>query len=356
MNILISLPNLSALGGVSSYWNALLPILKTKENITIAILEIGGHGKNILGPIIDQFKFNKQLKNNYDMAFLNPSLGFKSFFRDGFFAKNLSRNKLPFIVFFHGWDIYFEQQVDKKYINFFQGSFGKAEKIIVLSSDFKNKLLEWGFKGEIIIETTNVDSSLLNGFSIEDKLSNISTSNKINILFLSRLLREKGVFETVEAFEMLVHKFDNINLIIAGDGEDYDELKKRVLGNNKIVLTGFVQGQNKIDLFEKSHIYCFPTFYGEGLPTTVLEAMAFGLPVITTNVGGLKDFFQDNKMGHLVRPKDVKQLSETLELLLSNFSKITEIGRYNYNYAHQNLLNTVVAERIYHHILTVPKN
>lgn len=354
MNILISHPNLSALGGVSVYWNAVLPILKTKEHITITTLEIGGHGKNILGPVVDQWNFNKHMKNNYDMAFLNPTLGSRSFFRDGLFAKNLIRNKTPFIVFFHGWDIAFEQQVDKKYINFFQGSFGHAQKIIVLSSDFKNKILEWGYQGEIIIETTNVDSSLLDDFSIEKKLSNINKSNTINILFLARLIKEKGVFETIEAFEALTNKFDNINLIVAGDGEDYEVLKKRVLGNNKIILTGFIQGQNKIDILEKCHVYCLPS-YSEGLPTSVLEAMAFGIPVITTNVGGLKEFFQDEKMGYFVRQKDAKQLTEKLGLLLSNFSNITEIGRYNYNYAHENLLNTVVAERIYNQILTVSK-
>jgi len=349
-NILITLPKLTISGGVSSYWNSLLPVLEKYEDLNIEILEIGGHGKNIIGPVFDQWNFYKKTNSSIDLAFLNPSLGSKSFFRDALFARRLAKKNIPFLVFFHGWSLDFEKNVDEKYINFFLGSFGQAKKIFVLSKDFKNKILEWGYQGEVIIETTNVDNTLLKDFSIEEKLDKVKTSGKIRILFLARLLREKGVFETVEAFESLLEKFKNIELIIAGNGKDYEELKIRVEDNKNIIVVGYVEGQDKIDLFRKSHIYCFPTYYGEGLPTSILEAMAFGLPVLTTDVGGLKEFFQDEKMGFFVKGKDVKKLSEKLELLLLDLDKIVDMGKHNYQYANKKLLNTVVAERLHQYM------
>ncbi len=307
-NILIVTPKLSTSGGVSSFWNALLPKLNIYNDLNISTIEIGGHGKNVFGPFVDQWKIRKTISNKIDLVFLNPSLGSRSFFRDALFAKQLINNGIPFVVFFHGWSLDFEKKVDVKYIRFFLKTFGQAKKIFVLSQDFKSKILEWGYKGEVIVETTNVDASLISNFSIDVKISEIQSTEKIKILFLARLLREKGVFETVEAFRQLNIKHENIELIIAGDGKDLDELKKFVKNDKNIIVAGYVEGQNKINLFRDCHIYCFPTFYGEGLPTSILEAMAFGMPVITTNMGGLKEFFQDGKMGFFVEPKNVDDL------------------------------------------------
>jgi len=347
-NIVIVTPKLNISGGVSSYWNALIPELN--KYIQINNIQVGGHGKNIFGPILDQWRFGKNVNESVDLVFLNPSLGSRSFFRDAFFAKKIIKKNIPFIVFFHGWNLDFEKTIDTKYINFFMSTFGQAKKIIVLSQGFKNKIIEWGYKGNILIETTNVDSSLLDDFSYKDKIKKFQESNEINILFLARLLREKGVFETVEAFRHLEHRYENIELIIAGDGKDLDELKMFVQNDKKIKVVGYVEGKDKIDLFKNSHIYCFPTFYGEGLPTSILEAMAFAMPVITTNMGGLKEFFQNEKMGYFVEPKNIDDIEKKLELLISNKSKVLEMSEFNYNFATDKLLNTVVAKRIYQYI------
>ncbi len=339
-------------GGVRAYWNALLPEMHQYNNLRCSVFEMGGHGKNVFGPLIDQWKFRKQLVDQPSLVFLNPSLGSRSFFRDGFFAKQLVKKGTPFIVFFHGWNLDFEKKVDDKYVTFFLNSFGKARKIFVLSQDFKNKISEWGYKGEIIIETTNIDASLLKDFLIDDKISQIKSSTNIKILFLARLLRGKGVFETVAAFRHLSKKHDSLELTFAGDGKDLDELKDMVKNDVNIIVAGHVEGQRKIDLFRENHIYCLPS-YSEGLPTSVLEAMAFGMPIVTSPVGGLKKFFKDEQMGYFVAPKNVVELEKKLELLLLDRHKMIKIGKFNYTYAKKKLLNTVVAERMYSYMISI---
>jgi len=343
--VIIITPRLNLSGGVASYWNSLLPIMRNDKNIDVDNFQVGGSGKNILSSIREQYKFRQKISSDFSIAFLNPSLGFSSFFRDGLFAKQLASINKPFLVFFHGWNYDFERKVSKKYQNFFLNSFGKAQKIIVLSRDFKNKIIEWGYRGEVVVETTNVDKTLIENFSFDKKQKNIQETQIIRILFLARMLRAKGVFETIESFERLEKKY-NIELFIAGDGQDLEEVKKICKNNGKIQVLGRVEGQNKIDLFTKCHIYAFPTYYGEGLPTSILEAMAFGLPVITTNMGGLKEFFKDEKMGFFVKPEDSYQLSKKLNLLLEDRDRIARYSNFNYAYANRNLLSDIVANRI----------
>lgn len=348
--IVITVPKLSAPGGVSAFWNALLPEMNKWEDVLLDTLEIGGHGKNLLGPLQDQLNFRKVTKSELDLVVLNPSLGSRSFFRDGLFAKRLVKKNIKFVVFFHGWDAQFEKKVTKKYISFFQTSFGQATRIFVLSDDFKQKLKQWGYQGTVVVETTTVDKTLLADFSGEEKFRNMARPSEVKILFLSRLLREKGIYETIEAFKVLRHKFPKIELVIAGDGKEFDAVSVYIANDNGIQMVGHVQGVEKINLFKNCHIYCLPS-YSEGLPTSVLEAMAFGLPVVTTPVGGLKDFFQDEKMGHLVDLNEKNGLEQKLALLIADIDQLIEIGKYNSTYAAENLISDVVAQRLYGHFM-----
>lgn len=343
--VLITVPKLSAPGGVSAFWNALLPELYKFKSIQVNTLEIGGHGKNIFGPLLDQRNFSRALSKDTDLFFLNPSLGFRSFFRDGLFARQLVKKGIPFVAFFHGWDLAFEEKVGQKYLRFFKATFGKATTLFVLSQKFANKLREWGYQGNVVVETTVVDATILNDFNIEQKYTSQNSKVKIRILFLSRLLKEKGVYETIDAFENIRRKFHNLELMIAGDGEAFKAVSDYIRHRDGISMCGHVVGQQKINLFTSSHIYCLPS-YSEGLPTSVLEAMAFGLPIITTPVGGLQDFFKDGKMGYFVGVRNVSELQYSLERLISDYKLIEEIGRFNYKYAHDMLMNTAVSRRL----------
>ncbi len=345
--ILVTVPKLSLPGGVSAFWNALLPEFHKMDDVRFRTLEIGGHGKNVFGPLIDIWNLRKATKTTTDLIVLNPSLGSRSFFRDAFFAKYLIRNNIPFVVFFHGWNLKFEEKIDKKYVSFFQNTLGKAKKIFILSSDFKEKLLAWGFKGEVVVATTTVDAKLFEK-QIVLKEDN-SNQDTLKILFLSRLIAGKGIYETIKAFENLRNDKVNVQLIIAGSGEESETIKSLVEQNENITLTGHVTGQEKIELYKNCTLYCLPS-YSEGLPTSVLEAMSFGKPVITTPVGGLKSFFQDGVMGFFVQPKDADDLEEKFRILIKDQGLRKKIGEFNFDYAHQHIMSDKVAKKMFEEI------
>jgi len=351
-NILVPMPNLVHKGGICSYWSAMFNSFEKFSDINFEVIKVGNTGKNIFGPLLDQWRFHSSCKNNVDMVILNPIIENRAFFREGLFAKQLVKKKIPFITFFHSMSEDFEKRVRDKYIKFFLNSYGHAVKIITLSEDVKEKIIEWGYQGEVVVEMTVVDSRLIKNFSFDEKIQNQDFSKKIQLLFLARMEKEKGIFELIDAFKKLQQDFKNIELILAGDGTAYSDVKEYVADLKGIRLVGYVEGKEKENLFKKSDIYCLPS-YSEGLPVSILEAMAFGLPVVTTRVGRLKDFFIEDKMGYTSKIKDSIDLEKVLRKLLANHDDISKIGLFNFEYAREFLMSDAISKRFNRHLTSI---
>lgn len=350
--ILITVPALANQGGVATFYQSILPHLSKKKH-DITTLEIGfaKRKRNLLHPFYDQLRFRKIIRDQKPaLVHVNPSLDFKSLIRDGLFVWQAKQKGLPVLVFFHGWNEKFEQLVEKRYLWFFLQSFGRADSFIVLSSEFKKVLKRWGINQPIHLRTTTVDEQLLEDFSINDKLTRLRETATTNILFLARLEREKGAFETVDAVKILLQKNLPVSLSIAGDGSVRKELANYVLSQGfsetNVRFLGYVRGEEKVRALADHDIYCFPTYYGEGLPISMLEAMAFGMPVVTCPVGGIADFFEDSKMGYLVESKDPEEIARMIEAIVCDKEKMLEFGHYNYQYAQENFLTSKVAESL----------
>jgi glycosyltransferase involved in cell wall biosynthesis len=82
------------------------------------------------------------------------------------------------------------------------------------------------------------------------------------------------------------------------------------------------------------------------MPTSVLEAMAFGLPVITRPVGGLVDFFENDKMGYLIESLNPLDYAQKIDLLINDIEKANAIANYNMEYAHEYFLASKVARQL----------
>ena len=82
------------------------------------------------------------------------------------------------------------------------------------------------------------------------------------------------------------------------------------------------------------------------MPISLLEAMAFGLPVITRPVGGIKDFFEDGMMGFMTPSGDSKAIEEILERILKDHALRSRVSIYNYNYAREHFAAPLVIERM----------
>jgi glycosyltransferase involved in cell wall biosynthesis len=276
-----------------------------------------------------------------DIVNLNPSLCYDSVIRDGIFLLISKAFNKKVIVFWHGWKVDFEELVEKKYLKLFKNIYKKADVFIILAASVKEKLKQWEFSQPIYFTTTKVDDYLIKGFDINNK----KVTN--NLLFLGRIEENKGIFETLRAFQLSQKKCPNITLTYAGNGPDEKRLKKIIENENvrNVNFTGFLKNHEKVRAFLYADIYILPS-YTEGMPTSVLEAMAFGVPVITRPVGGIPDFFIDNKMGYLIESKNPNDFAAKIDLLYSNKNKWTEISKYNHQYAVANFMASKIAKKM----------
>ena len=322
-----------------------------KKDATYANIENTGYSyriKRYFLTIYDIFNFNNTIKKGkINLVHLSPSLVHLAVNRDIIYARKCIKSGVPFMTFFHGWNKTYQEYIESKdKIDTFRSTFDKSRKVFVLANEFKEKLIEWGLdKQKIIVETTMVDDSLLEEFDIHRKLN---FTKKIRILFLSRVVKEKGVYETIDAYSILKDRGTPVNLTIAGDGPELPAAKAYVKykGIKDVEFTGFVTGKEKIAQFTDADIFIFPTFYGEGMPISVLEAIAFGIPIITRPVGGIKDFFQNGKHGFITESTSPQILALFAEKLISNIQLRNRIGYYNYNYAQKRFLASQVVKRI----------
>lgn len=129
------------------------------------------------------------------------------------------------------------------------------------------------------------------------------------IAFTGRLILEKGVLELLEAYESIRKKFPDTYLVYAGDGVLYTQIKEKKVPN--VILLGQVSFEDVIQLLNVSEIFCLPSV-SEGMPTSVLEAIACENFVITTARGGAKEIIQDESYGIILPQNDTKLVEKAL--------------------------------------------
>lgn len=341
MKILINTPDLTKHGGgVTNHYKGLF--LYWNYNVKYNTV---GSRKSIPGYIILVFDYVKFVFlcvfGNYDIILLNPSLGNTALKRDAVFLRISHFFKIKTFVFFHGWNKDLAVTIDNK-PNIFLRRFRKADGFLVLASSFKKQLENWGIKGPIYLTTTKVDNSLIDNFCINKK-----TFSK-NILFLARIEENKGIIIALEAMALINKKYPDIKLIVAGDGKALQIAKDLVHKKSilNVIFVGNLKGGALIEVFSKSDIYILPTTHGEGLPTSVLEAMAFGLPIISRPVGGLVDFFEEDKMGYLIESLEPEAYANSIIDLIKNPEKSQEMSKYNHGYAKKHFMASKVASKI----------
>lgn len=339
MKILINTPDISIFGGVANHYKGLKPFWS--QNVKYNF--IGGR-KGIPNPVLLIYGYINFIFlcafGKYDVILLNPSLGKTAIKRDTIFLKIAKKFKVMTVVFFHGWSNDMIKELNTNSNNF-NKTFNKADRLIVLAQSFKLDLIKWGITQPIHLTTTKVNDELLKGFNFNDKPWNS------NILFLTRVETYKGIFTTLEAYSKVKSRYPNATLTIAGDGSKVREAKEFVIKNklNDVHFLGNIKGNELIDAFYQASIYILPS-HSEGMPTSVLEAMAFGLPIISRPVGGLVDFFEEDRMGFLLESQDPEDYAESIIHLLENPQKCKKIGVYNHEFAKKHFMASKVALKL----------
>lgn len=221
----------------------------------------------------------------------------------------------------------------------YEEMFINANKCIVLSKSIRNFIASKINKSDNIIVVYNPSPS-----NIEIPPNNTRSNT---ILFAATLYKEKGYLDLIEAFAQIAHKYPEWQLILAGNGSQDEGINKSIsLGiKDRVQFAGWIKGADKDSIFRSASIFCLPS-YAEGFPMAILDAWAYGIPVITTPVGGIPDIVFDGKNGLLFKPGDVNELAQKLSILIDNQDLSAKISLESMNLAQTTFNCTTIANQI----------
>ena len=206
--------------------------------------------------------------------------------------------------------------------------FLRANLVIIQNpDDYEDFLFKKFFRKKIkVVKGSGVDVSLFS-----PALTAPAQNGKAVFLCTTRLIWEKGIKEMVEAFESLPSPMlENVELRIIGEPDNKNprgitkEYVERYKASTQIKFLG---RQNNIkEHLQNSDIFILPTYYREGIPRSILEALASGLPVITTDVPGCKLTIIPNENGILIRPRSVEAIRSAVESILAARGSWAQMG------------------------------
>jgi colanic acid/amylovoran biosynthesis glycosyltransferase len=171
-----------------------------------------------------------------------------------------------------------------------------------------------------------------------------SHDGKIRIVTIARLVEKKGVEYAIRAVAKLGKANENIEYNILGDGPLSGNLQQLIqeLGvASKVKLLGWKQQHEVVEILNNSHIMLAPSVTSkngdqEGIPVVLMEAMAMGIPVVSTLHSGIPELVQDKITGFLVPERDVETLAERLRYLIEHPEIWAEMGQAGRKFVEEN--------------------
>jgi len=221
--------------------------------------------------------------------------------------------KHPSIVSFHGADVMVD--MDKPaYREVTLQMLDAVTLVLVRSESLRRAVVDLGCDPEKIeIQRTGIP---LEEFPIRDRT--VPKNGEWRFVQAGRLIEKKGLPVTLRAFEVFVRQYPNATLTIAGEGPLLRKLETLARELKiSVLFTGFVSQDRLREIYYRSHIFLHPSQTGrdgnqEGIPNSMLEAMATGLPVFATEHGGIPEAIEHGVSGVLVPERDEFALVETL--------------------------------------------
>jgi len=290
-------------------------IEKFSNNINIHYLDINKKGnlhyqsiKDLLKYSFKAYQYSKKLKKEKKYNLIHAFFGIPC----GYIAMKLG---IPYIVSLRGADVPFHKKrfywLDKLiFKNLSKKIWRKARVVIANSQGLKEAARKTSIKQDIKVICNGIDTDKFKP-CLDKKIGKI-----IKLISVGRLATEKGYNYLLESLIGI----NNVSLTLVGSGPLERELKE--LSNKldiKVDFVGRIDSRNVIQKLQDSDIYVSSSIK-EGMSNSVLEAMACGLPVITTNVGGSKELVKNN--GLIVDKGSVSSLREAIVKLVNDFDLI----------------------------------
>lgn len=336
INVLMLGPSLDQKGGMATVQKLILEFVN-KEVITkeIRIQHICTHVEGSIQYRIIIFAkallyFVKQLLCfKVDLVHIHLSER-GSVFRKAIFSIVSSIFNKPLIIHAHGAEFEaFFTNLPKVLKHVIRSIFKKCDAFIVLSKTQQNLYVT-----NLCLDRNRV-FILPNAVCIPKEIpeNTRKSEDRLTLVSIGRVGHRKGTFDLLNAFAQVpIHLRANTQMVIAGDGEI--QAGKRIASNlglsSRVHFGGWINPEKRNHILANADIFILPSYH-EAFPMAILEAMAWGLPIITTPVGGISDLVTSNHNGILINPGNINELTAAIVLLLQEDQlrfKMGEAAKY----------------------------
>lgn len=277
------------------------------------------------------------LFRKFDVLYFTCTRSFLGSFKDIMFINLAKLFSLKVVNHLHGADFKdFVDSLPSLYKKILINAYKKVDVSIVLLEEMKDQFQDFTDTMEVKVVSNFYDTVL------DEITAPQGKHDQINISFFSNVMYSKGILETLEAFEALSKKHDNIFLHIAGNiftdsymtnTEIQQKLDLFLEKHPNAKYYGVVKKQSKKDFLENTDVFLLPSFYkSEAFPITIIEAMRAGAIVITTDHNYLK-YIVSKESGSIVPPRSAEALEKELEKYILDENLRAQVQEYNLNYA-----------------------
>jgi colanic acid/amylovoran biosynthesis glycosyltransferase len=234
------------------------------------------------------------------------------------------------LVSFHGADVLVDMQ-KPAYRRATEEMLSLVRRVLVRSESLRQAVIDLGCAPEKIeIQRTGIP---LTDFPFRER--SFPGDGQWRLLQAGRLIEKKGLKTTLRAFAKFREEFPGARLTVAGEGTQLEELQSLARGlqiTGAVDFVGFVSQEELHELFYSSHIFLHPSETGrdgnqEGVPNSMLEAMASGLSVFATRHGGIPEAVENNVSGILVNERDHRALGDALIDCATDSGGLVAMGR-----------------------------
>lgn len=252
----------------------------------------------------------RALKGDFQIAYFHTAER-GSFFRKAILVRTLRKLGIKTVMHHHAaeFESFYESLPDKKK-KFVGDMLQRADLNIVLSNRLINMITGKSPQANVKV--------LYN--AVETYESNPYNSEAQNILFLGRLGERKGTYDLLKVIKQLDEKLPKkVQFYLCGDG-DVESVRNKIAEygiEHRISHIGWIDGEQKKKFFEKAMINVLPS-YNEGLPMSILETMAHGIPNISTNIASIPEVIREGENGFMITPGDLDKLAEDIMMLVDD--------------------------------------
>jgi len=282
----------------------------------------GGKFTKFIKAIYGYFHFAKILLiDKPDLVHIHSSFG-PSFYRKLPFIYMARFAKKPVINHIHGSEFEdFYLNASEKQKRLIHKAYNKCDVFIALSEESKERLSLIVPAGRI---TVIGNYSIIADDVVRDKCHN-------QVLFLGAIVQKKGCYDIPTVVEKVAAVIPRVKFVLGGSGDieqTKDLLKERGVEEN-VVFPGWVRGDDKDKLLRESDIFFLPS-YNEGMPMSILDAMGYGLPVVSTSVGGIPKIVQNGRNGYTYEPSDIDGFAKAIIEMLQDKGKLKAFSNGSY--------------------------